>query len=144
MRFNEFSNAQDQLALVKLILDNTWAALAQQAEQQKRAKALANSPKRSKRLAKPKIPAPPKPKPAKPIAKPALKVEPQRPQHFNTALPKATATAAPQNTSNVAFDAFSTKNDLPKKSVDRTDDRYSLNGDTNLKKLLRTFQQVST
>lgn len=144
MRFNEFSNAQDQLALVKLILDNTWAALAQQAAEQKSEKALPKPPKKSKRIAKPNIPAPPKPKPPKPIAKPAVKPEQQRAQRFNTTLPKAAATAAPQNTSNVAFDTFSTKNNLPKKSVDKADDRHSLNGDTNLKRLLRIFQRVST
>ncbi len=144
MRFNEFSNAQDQLALVRLIFDNTWAALAQQAEEQRRAKTLAKPPKKSKRISKPKIPAPPKPKPPKPIAKPTVKAEPQRAQRFNTTLPKAATTTAPQNTSNVAFDAFSTKNHLPQKSVDRTDDGCSSNGDTNLKKLLRIFQQVST
>ena len=145
MRFNEFSNAQDQLALVKLILDNTWAALTQQAAEQKREKALPKPPKKSKRIAKPNIPAPPKPKPPKPIAKLAVRAEPQRPSRFNTAaLPKAAATAAPQNTSNVAFDTFSTKNNLPKKSVDKADDRHSLNGDTNLKRLLRIFQRVST
>ncbi len=38
MRYLEFANAQDTLALWKMISDNTWAAVAQQAEAEKRAK----------------------------------------------------------------------------------------------------------
>ena len=148
MRITEFTSAADQLALVKLIFDNTWAALAKQAEDQRPKATLPKAPKKAKRLAKPKIPAPPKPKPPKPpkpITKPTVKGEPQRPQRFNTAtLPKPAASVTPQNTSNTTFDAFSNRNQLAKKSVDKIDDRHSSNGDTNLKKLLRIFQQVST
>ena len=39
MRLNEFANAQAQLDLLRIIIDNTWSAIAQQAEQQKRAQA---------------------------------------------------------------------------------------------------------
>jgi outer membrane biosynthesis protein TonB len=148
MRITEFTSAADQLALVKLIFDNTWAALAKQADDQRPKATLPKAPKKAKRLAKPKIPAPPKPKPPKPITKPTVKGEPQRPQRFNTAtLPKPAASVTPQNTSNTSnttFDAFSNRNQLAKKSVDKIDDRHSSNGDTNLKKLLRIFQQVST
>jgi hypothetical protein len=146
MRINEFTNAQDQLALVKLIFDNTWAALAKQAEGQRPKATLPKAPKKAKPPAKPKIPAPPKPKPPpKPISKPTVKAEPQRPQRFNTAtLPKPAASVTPQNTSNTTIDAFSNRNQLTKKSIDKIDDRHSSNGDTNLQKLLRIFQQVST
>ena len=39
MRINEFANAADTLALWKMISDNTWAAVAQQAEAEARQKA---------------------------------------------------------------------------------------------------------
>ena len=145
MRITEFTSAADQLALVKLIFDNTWAALAKQAEDQRPTATLPKSPKNAKRPSKPRIPAPPKPTPPKPVAKPTVKAEPQRPQRFNPAtLPKPAASVTPQNTSNTTVDAFSNKSQLAKKSIDKIDDRHSPNGDTNLKKLLRIFQQVST
>ena len=36
MRINEFANAEEQLALWKLVSDNMWQALSTQAEQQAR------------------------------------------------------------------------------------------------------------
>jgi hypothetical protein len=39
MKINEITNAEDMLALWKLISDNTWLAEQQQAEQQAREKA---------------------------------------------------------------------------------------------------------
>ena len=36
MRLYEFADAETQLALLRTIIDNTWTAIAQQAEQQKR------------------------------------------------------------------------------------------------------------
>ena len=39
MRLHEFADAEAQLALLRTILDKTWSAIAQQAEQQKRADA---------------------------------------------------------------------------------------------------------
>ena len=36
MRLYEFADAEAQLALLRTIIDNTWTAIAQQAEQQKR------------------------------------------------------------------------------------------------------------
>ena len=39
MKINEITNAEDMLALWKLISDNTWSAIQQQAEQQAREKA---------------------------------------------------------------------------------------------------------
>jgi hypothetical protein len=145
MRINEFTSAEDQLALVKLIFDNTWAALSKQAADQRTKATLPRTPAKAKRPPKPRIPAPPKPKPPKPAPKPAIKAEPQQAQRFSTATsPKQPASVTPQNTSNTSFDAFSNRNQLTKKSIDKIDDRHSPNGDTNLKKLLRIFQQVST
>ena len=39
MRLYEFADAEAQLALLRTIIDNTWTAISQQAEQEKRAKA---------------------------------------------------------------------------------------------------------
>jgi hypothetical protein len=39
MRLNEFANAEDALSLWKMISDNTWAAIAQQAEAEAKQKA---------------------------------------------------------------------------------------------------------
>jgi hypothetical protein len=36
MRFNEFTNEDEQLSLLRLIVDNTWAALEQHAMEQRR------------------------------------------------------------------------------------------------------------
>ena len=48
MRLFEFTNAQEQLALLRIIIDNTWQAIEQQAAQQARAAAerAAAKPKR--------------------------------------------------------------------------------------------------
>ena len=75
MRLHEFANAEAQLGLLRTILDNTWSAIAQQAEQQKRADAerLAQAKLKS-RVKKPskstsiRIPTPPLPTPIKPPA----------------------------------------------------------------------------
>ena len=67
MKINEITNASDILALWKLISDNTWSAIQQQAEQHAREKAdrAANtkSTKDSKRASGHKPPSVPKPKP---------------------------------------------------------------------------------
>ena len=39
MRLYEFTNAEEQLGLLRVIIDNTWTAIAQQAKQQKAAEA---------------------------------------------------------------------------------------------------------
>ncbi len=43
MRINEFTNAKEQLALLRLIVDNTWTAIAQQAKAQEAQKAATTS-----------------------------------------------------------------------------------------------------
>jgi hypothetical protein len=75
MRLHEFANAEEQLALLRTILDNTWSAIAQQAEQEKRAdaerKAQAKLKPRAKKSSKGtsiRIPTPPPPTPIKPPA----------------------------------------------------------------------------
>ena len=39
MRISEITDAQGQLELLRTVFDNTWTAIAQQAEQEKRAEA---------------------------------------------------------------------------------------------------------
>ena len=85
MRIFEIASAEEQLALWKLISDNVWTTISQQArtEAQQKAAAAAKSrlkPKKPKKLKKPpRAPAPPKPKP-KPQNKSAV---PARPQTVN-------------------------------------------------------------
>ena len=79
MRLYEFADAEAQLALLRTIIDNTWTAIAQQAEQQKRVdaerKAQAKLKPRAKKSSKgksiriPSPPLPPKKKPQAPLAK---------------------------------------------------------------------------
>ena len=67
MRINEFANAEEQLALWKLISDGVWTAVRTQAEQQARvnaeraqqAKTKKPTSKRSKSLKAPYAPPPP-------------------------------------------------------------------------------------
>jgi hypothetical protein len=76
MRIFEIASAEDQLALWKLISDNVWTTISQQARteaQQKAAQAAKSrlKPKKPKKLKKPpRAPAPPKPKPANKSAVP--------------------------------------------------------------------------
>lgn len=84
MRFYEFADAQAQLDLLRTIIDSTWTAIANQAEQEKRAeaqrKANAKIKPRKRRAAmgktvsvpirkppSPPSPAKPKPKAASPL-----------------------------------------------------------------------------
>ena len=76
MRINEFANAEEQLALWKLISDGVWTAVRTQAEQQARAnaeraqqaKAKKPTSKRSKSVKAPYAPPPPLlPEPKHPI-----------------------------------------------------------------------------
>jgi hypothetical protein len=79
MRLYEFADAEAQLALLRTIIDNTWTAIAQQAEQQKRVdaerKAQAMLKPRAKKSSKgtsiriPTPPPPPTKKPQAPLAK---------------------------------------------------------------------------
>ena len=75
MRLYEFADAEAQLALLRTIIDNTWTAIAQQAEQQKRVdaerKAQAKLKPRAKKSSKGtsiRIPTPPPPPTKKPQA----------------------------------------------------------------------------
>ena len=77
MRIFEIASAEEQLALWKLISDNVWSTISQQArtEAQQRAAAAAKSrikPKKAKKPKKPlRVPVPPKPKPQNKSAVPS-------------------------------------------------------------------------
>jgi len=84
MRLNEFADAEAQLALLRIIIDNTWTAIAQQAEQQKRVdierKAQTKLQPRAKKFGKGtslRIPTPKPPPPKQPQAPLAKQPPPQ-------------------------------------------------------------------
>lgn len=72
MRFDEIANAEEQLALWKLVSDGIWSAISQQAKQQAQAKAA------KAKLPKPKKSATPKPAPYAPPP-PSLRKAPAQP-----------------------------------------------------------------
>jgi len=81
MRLYEFANAEEQLALLRTIIDNTWTAIAQQAAEQQRAEAERKSQAKLKPRGKKRgkggkvhIPSPPSPPPKKPNANAKLQV----------------------------------------------------------------------
>jgi hypothetical protein len=69
MRLHEFANAEEQLGLLRIIIDNTWSAVAQQAAEKKQADAAKKSktqarprprPNTAGVKRKPPLPSPPK------------------------------------------------------------------------------------
>ena len=121
MKINEITNAEEILGLWKLISDNTWSAIQQQAEQQAREKAerAANtkSTKAPKRgvVRKPAPIAPPKPKlpvvPAGAQVKTASTAPFQQPVISKGALPKK----GPEGAANTPMSTAATS--LPTKPV---------------------------
>jgi hypothetical protein len=105
MRFNEIANADDQLALWRLISDNVWSAVMAQAKEQERqqaalrAKAAATPKPKPKRIKpqkpapkkppapKPKLPAPKPPPPKSPLPQQARAVTPSRPPPLPSSQP---------------------------------------------------------
>ena len=94
MRLYEFVDAEAQLALLRTIIDNTWTAIAQQAEQQKRVdadnKAQAKLKPRAKKSSKGtsiRIPNPPPP----PTKKPQAALAKQPPSSLNNPNPNPNA-----------------------------------------------------
>lgn len=123
MKLNEFTSAEEQLALWKLVSDNVWQAISTQAEEERRAKAEKAAQAKAKRgvrgkggrksVSIPHVPAPPplkKPQPtAKPNANPTAnkqqqvggmaqqhtQTQPLPNPHSATALPTQQKTATP-------------------------------------------------
>lgn len=92
MRFFEFADAEAQLGLLRTIIDNTWAAIAKQAEEQKKAeaqrKATAKLKPRKQRAGMGKAIKVPTPKPPPPPPKPIV-ANPQPKPKPNAQLPTA-------------------------------------------------------
>ena len=92
MRFFEFADAEAQLGLLRTIIDNTWAAIAKQAEEQKKAeaqrKATAKLKPRKQRAGMGKAIKVPTPKPPSPPPKPKV-ANPQPKPQPNPQLPTA-------------------------------------------------------
>ena len=163
MRLYEFADAEAQLALLRTIIDNTWTAIAQQAEQQKRMDAERKAqakikPRSSKPIKAPYASPPPQLKKPQPLTanKPTPNPTLANPNADNTIKPiRSTAKpmpslhpshtqAIPQNALNVPKDGYLDKNIGTKEKEDDGDDRHSKNGITTLKKLPRNFQHPST
>ena len=88
MKINEFASAQDTLALWRVISDNTWAAVAQQAEAEAKQKAeRAAARKSASKRGSGKSTA--KPAPPKRLAPPL--------QHVTAPVPKADEKTSPAN-----------------------------------------------
>ena len=88
MRYLEFANAQDTLALWKMISDNTWAAIAQQAEAEAKQKAERAAARKSvSKRGSGRSTA--KPAPPKRLAPPL--------QHVSAPMPKADDKTSPAN-----------------------------------------------
>jgi len=108
MRFFEFADAEAQLGLLRTIIDNTWTAIAKQAEEQKRAEARrkANAklkPRKRKggmgKAIKMPTSAPPPPKPKSPSPQPPPKPKPKATNSQSTPQPNAQLPTAQQNLS---------------------------------------------
>ena len=158
MRINEITDAQGQLELLRTVIDNTWTAIAQQAEQEKRAEAERKAqaklkPRSSKPIKAPYAsPPPPLKKPQPQTAnKPTPNPTPANPNADNTIKPiRSTAKpmpslhpshtlATPKNALNAPKDGYLDK-DIDAVQIDlRGDDRYSKNGDATHKKSATTF-----
>ena len=157
MRLYEFADAEAQLALLRTIIDNTWTAIAQQAEQQKRVyaerKAQAKLKPRAKKSSKGTSIRIPTPKPPSPLDKPnpnalnAVKplppINPQLKQPLiNTVTnPKFASVPYPTPTANTPIKpSIGAKAGYFGKNIDTTekekdgDNRYSKNGIATLKK----------
>ncbi len=71
MKIKEVTNPEEQLGLLRVIIDNTWSAIKQQADTQARQKAAQSIPK-----SKAKSPKAPKPAPYAAMPKPLPKPRP--------------------------------------------------------------------
>jgi hypothetical protein len=103
MRFYEFADAEAQLGLLRTIIDNTWAAIAKQAEEQKKAEAerkakarVAKGSKKGSKKARPRPPSISLSPPHPPKASPTV----QSPQALNTVEPNGVGSATTTTLSN--------------------------------------------
>jgi hypothetical protein len=167
MRISEITDAQGQLELLRTVIDNTWTAIAQQAEQEKRAeserKAQANLKPRGKKASKAQyapLPTPlKKPKPT--LSKPEIPtanatklnaLAPIKPQAYSHTQSKnklkstalaSTDTAQSPPTIASKYGYFGKNTDTIAKHSNG-DGRHSKNGVATHKKMLRNFRASST
>jgi hypothetical protein len=92
MKFTEIANAEDQLALWRLISDNVWSSVMAQAKEQERLKAQAAAKPKPKKI---------KPKKAVPKPPPAPKTKPQvpKPPPPQSSVPQQARTVTPSRAS---------------------------------------------
>ncbi len=94
MKIKEITNAQDQLDLLRVIIDNTWTAIKQQADVQAKQKvAQPAKPQKVKPIKKAPYAAQPKPlpKPATQTPPPPPQSKLSQPPRNNLGAPKQTA-----------------------------------------------------
>jgi hypothetical protein len=163
MRLDEFANAEDQMALWKLINDNVWQAIETQRQQQaKEAQAKAAKaklkPRKGRKGASPKISIPsvgPKLSPAKKPMAPTnpQQVKTQPPQRVTQAQQLATRQqgvqpsptalpTAPVNASLAPKDGVFAQDIAQKNSEVHGDDRHSKNGYPPLSQVNRVIPKA--
>ena len=146
MRINEIANAQEQVALLKLIMDKTWEALATQARQQAEQKAAQPISKAKPKAVKPAPKPPMAPAPKKlpiPKVQPSTQQKQVAPQMSRVGIQRAVTAKMPvqqnytapiskplqpQNRSNDSKDGFSNERDAKEKNELDSKDRHSKNG----------------
>ena len=158
MRLHEFADAEAQLALLRTIIDNTWSAIAQQAEQQRREEQQRKAQAKPKKTAKGSAKAISMPVPTS-VPSPKFLPKPSQPTQSNpqgqpvvqskltpTATGLAAGMLAKQNPkvpvpskANPSIDSRTRSNEKGH-ATDETDlvshDRHSPKGIYSLKKLL--------
>ena len=134
MRISEIANAEEQIGLLKIIMDKTWEALAtQQRQQAQQAQQKAASKPRAVKPRNPKAPyAPPPPKlpsPHKPVAQ-AKAPHTQKQLQAQTSQQARVGTLGKslptlQKAANDSKDGFLQQRSTPVEKLDGKEDRYS-------------------
>lgn len=134
MRINEIANAEEQVELLKIIMDKTWEAIAAQQRQQalQAQQKVASKPRAVKRR-NPKVPyTPPPPKlpsPHKPAVQAKVaQIQKSLPAHTTQQSRVATlgkSLPALQKASNDSKDGFLQQRSTPLDKLDGKEDRYS-------------------
>ena len=141
MRLYEFTNAEEQLGLLRIIIDNTWTAIAQQAKQKKdaeaqrkaQAKSVPRKTKGAKHIAT-RMPPPNQPPHKKAPPPQAKQAKPLPTPISNTKQPTAM-----QNRPIAPKDGYLGQKVSAREKGEYGDDGHSENGFRNDKKLPRNF-----
>ena len=104
MKIKEVTNPEEQLGLLRVIIDNTWSAIKQQADSHARQKTAQSAPKAKVKPPKPAPYAPlpksmPKPKPLYP-SKPQYKPQAINPLNKSSYRTGQAISAPPKNSTN--------------------------------------------